>query len=519
MPIDPSRFGPDLSIIDDLVGVLLRRKLVIVVTTIGVLLATYGVLSYITEQYESDARLLVQLGRENTEVPITVEKGSVFTSGVQEEEVNSYVTLLQSRVLVELVVEDLGLDAFDFTPLEPTNLFERVKYTAKQGVRFAKKQVTNLLIFADLKDRLSDRDKVIKLVEGALNIQREGKSNVIYVAVRLPSAELANRTLASVIKHYFELHVGLRQSSGVLSLFNTQTEFYRDEFEKQQGKVAAIRQEWNLSSVDQQRAELLRRLNTLQSQANTELVEIARVSRERQAMVEALVRLPQRLMTSETVEPNPAILKLKTTLVDKRLQRLDVGARYDEQLPAVTTIDEAIDAVSHMLDTEDKSQPGAVTYVPHPFRLQFEKSLEEIDIKEAGLTASSAARATQIEAIQQQLRDLNRGEDLLKLADLELSVVQEKYLSNASRREQARTDQEFDAGRVANVIVLSPPTSQNAAVSPRKMLIMGVGMIAGLMLGFALALALSWTDDTIYSANDLRGAALPPYLGEFRMSA
>lgn len=518
MPDDTAQFGPDFSIIDDLVGVLLRRKLIIVLTTLGMLIATYGVLSYLTEQYESQARLLVKLGRENTEVPITVEKGSVFTSGVQEEEVNSYIKLLQSRVLVEAVIDDVGLDAFDFPLPEPTNLFQRIKRTAKEGVRYAKKQFNELLIVMDLKTRLSDREKVLKLIQESLTVRREGKSNVIYLSVKLPGPQLANRTLGSLLTNYFKHHVGLGHPVNMLAIFDSQANWYHDQYETIQKKIADIRATWSLSSVDQQRSELIQRLGDLQSESDKEQVELARVEHERAATAEALKKIPARLVASETVDPNPALLKLKETLVDKRLQRLEVGARYNETLPAVTTVDDAIREVNGMLSSEKPTQPGPVIYTPHPFRLRFEQSMEEFTIQEAGLAASSTVRSNQIGAIRAELHNLDQGADLLRLAELELSVVKDKYLSNAARREQARVDQALDSSGVADVSILSPPNALNEPVFPRKMLIMGVGGFAGLMLGFGLALVVAWTDDTIYSANDLRGPALPIYLGEFRMS-
>lgn len=518
MNTDPSTFGPDFSIVDDLLSVLLRRKLTIVLTAIGVLGATYGVLSYLTEQYESRAQLLVQLGRENTEVPITVEKGSVFTNGVKEEEVNSYVKLLQSRAMVEEVVDEMGLDAFDLPIPEPTSLFQRVKYTAKQGVRYAKKQLNELLYAMDLKTRLTDREKVVKLVQGALTVRREGKSNVISLTVRLPDAELASRTLQSVLSNYFKRHVGLGHATDMLALFDSQTNWYHDQFEKTQSKISQIRRKWNISSVDQQRAELITRLGDLQSKSDKDQIELARVQTERDATTEALKSIPDRIVTSETVDPNPVALKLKETLVDKRLERLDVGARYTDTLPAVTTVDDAINEVSDMLGAENPTQQGAVTSAPHPFRLRFLQNLEEYNIQQAGLAASSVARRNQILAIRKELRNLDEGADLLKVALLERSVAQDKYLSSASRREQARVDQTLDSSGVADVSVLSPPSTLSEPVSPKKMLIMAVGAFAGLMLGLALALVQSWIDDAIYSAKDLKGASLPPYLGEFRMS-
>ena len=57
----------------DLRAVLVHRKFTIATVFIATVLAGYGALSVLTERYEAHGRLLVKLGRENAEVPLTVE--------------------------------------------------------------------------------------------------------------------------------------------------------------------------------------------------------------------------------------------------------------------------------------------------------------------------------------------------------------------------------------------------------------------------------------------------------------
>lgn len=518
MSQESAPYEPDLSILNDLIAVLLRRKLTILLVTIAVMTVAYGAVNYMTERYESEARLMVMLGRENSEVPLTVQDGSVFTNGIREEEVNSYVQLIKSRSLVEETVDEVGLERFDFSLPEPETFIQRVKYSVKTFVRGAKQRVTDFLIFIQLKEDLTDREKIVGLVQGALSVQREGTSNVIHVAIRLPSNELARDVLERHIENYFDRHVGLRNSGSVLNLFDVQTHAYRDELESHRNRITEIRREWKLSDVTAQRAELLRRLNALETEADDQRSELAQLEQESAEMAEIYDSLPERLIMSEKVEPNPAILQLKETLIQKRLDLIDLAGRYQEDFPLLETVEEAINELDALLASEDATQTGELTYVPHPLRVEFEQGLKQLAVRAAGVRASLGQREQQIDGVTRRIAELNTGEDLLTEAELDRSIAESRFLSNNARREQAMISGELDAIGIANVVVLSPPTTPSEPVFPKKLMIMGISIGAGLMLGFGLALVFEWTDDTIYTSRDLQSVSKMPFIGEFRLA-
>ena len=75
----------------DLIQDVLRHWLLIAIFFVFTTAGTYVTLQLMTPKYESTAALLVKLGRENMQVPNTVNAGSVFSSGVRAEEINSGV--------------------------------------------------------------------------------------------------------------------------------------------------------------------------------------------------------------------------------------------------------------------------------------------------------------------------------------------------------------------------------------------------------------------------------------------
>src|SRR5262249_44167407 len=90
----------DKELITDVISAFARQKTLLLVVFFATLLGAYGIGQLLTERYETTANVLVKLGRENTEVPATVQKGSVTTSGVRKEELQTEVQMLSSRNLI-----------------------------------------------------------------------------------------------------------------------------------------------------------------------------------------------------------------------------------------------------------------------------------------------------------------------------------------------------------------------------------------------------------------------------------
>src|SRR5262249_35659106 len=93
-------------------GLVVQKRKMIVMTVATALLSTYIALQFLSDQYAVEASLLVKLGPENVEVPVTAQSGAVTTFGVRKEEINSEVQMLRSRSLIEQVVGRLGVDSF-----------------------------------------------------------------------------------------------------------------------------------------------------------------------------------------------------------------------------------------------------------------------------------------------------------------------------------------------------------------------------------------------------------------------
>jgi uncharacterized protein involved in exopolysaccharide biosynthesis len=133
-------------------------KLVLIVFLSGVVGTYLALQLFFTNQYETKTKLLVKVGRENTELPPTVINGQVLSQGVRLADINSEVELLSSRSLVEQVVDTIGPENFTFALPKPKSIFGYPKFIVKTVARWGKRQYQEFLILASIKKRLTPRE-------------------------------------------------------------------------------------------------------------------------------------------------------------------------------------------------------------------------------------------------------------------------------------------------------------------------------------------------------------------------
>ena len=498
--------------------ILRRRRQIILFVFLGMLLATYISLQLTTEYYQSEASLLVKLGRENTEMPASVQNGTLVSTGVRKEELNSEVRLLSSRVLLERVVDKIGPDAFAFRPARPHGVFQAIRYGVRMTVRWFKQQAQNLLIVLNLKKELTLRERAILALEDALTVDADKDSDVIALQLRLPSAELGQNALNVLLQVYMEEHIRARRNPQIREFFDQELESKRGQLKELEKARDQVRERWKLSSADEQRSLLLKRLSDIHAQIDANQSEISGLEKQQQAMASSLSAVPDSLRTSEVTTQNPTIQSIKERITSLQLERAKLASRYTDDAEPLKKIDEEIASVQSQLTQEQPTIVASSTSEITPVKKEFSQKLVQDQVDIAALQARDQQLNVPAAAIDSQLRQIDNGEEQLRTAERELKLAEQDYLTYAQRREEAYISEELDLNRIANVSVLSPPSLGFEPVSPRKALIMGLALILGLIIAVGVALLLEYLDDAVHSSGDVEKIAGLRWLGTISIS-
>jgi len=422
--LNESRFERGSDAWAGVLPALRRHKLVISLVFIFTVLSAYLTLEFaLNERYDSVAKLLVKVGRENSEVPPTVQNSALFTQGVRQEDINSEVQLLTSQNIVERVVDQLGQDSFKFEPLPPKTLFQTVKYHVKKAGKWVKAQYKELLYVTNLRKRLDDREAAIVAVTESLNVEHEKDSDVISVRVGLPVSDLAVKVAGTLLDFYFDDHLRVRHIDNGKQFFDTEVAAHRAKLLEADRKRQDIRSEWRINSVEDQRKFLLERLNDANRQIDRIESERSELVSQLSVLQDSINGLPDHLRNNEITNPNPVAESLRQRIATLRASRVTLLSKYTPGSEIVKKTDEEIASLEELLNKENQSQVGSVTSQLNPTKQKFLENIQELEAKIAGLKVAANNYLQVVNSIQDQLDSLKTAEERLDEIDRDRRIA------------------------------------------------------------------------------------------------
>ena len=219
---------------------------VVTVVTVGTLVAP--------SIYQSEAKLLIRVGRESVSLDPTANTGQVITNiGQQREtEVKSELEILKSQDLIEKVVDAIGPSAFLNPPEDSNGTSQKNGSRIKEWIVLLVGRVGSL--FSGLFNQLSDRDRAILAVTKSLEIDAPKASNIITINFETKSRKLAQETINKLIGFYLDKHITVHNTPGSFEFFSKETEQFREALAKKEENLKELKNRTGVASIEEQRA-------------------------------------------------------------------------------------------------------------------------------------------------------------------------------------------------------------------------------------------------------------------------
>ncbi len=457
-PTSPGNFGnfgasggdgslePELeSAAVELTGIVKRRWKIIAAVLFGVLTAaaTYAFTSpaifTATTFLLIDARHADMLGdRQQSERP----------QPVASPEVDSQVEVLKSERIALAVIRKLDLVNND--------VFNR-----KGWLSFEKK--TTPLPPASVRER-----QVLRGFVDSLSIERVNLTYVVQVKFEATdpvlAATVANTIANTYLADQIEARFDALQQARVW--LDKRIQALRKKQMVSEQSVASFRAQHNMVSAgeqtvgDQQLTDLNARLTLARTQTADALAKWQQIQR-----VVAAGDIQAPALTD--VIGNPSMNRLRDQFADLVRRKGDVVNRVGRDHAAVAQLDNEIKQVRELILAELRSVEGSIRNEYEIAKARMEALIKEFEAaKRANVRTDEASI---------QLRDLQRE------ADTNRSLL-ENFLG---RHAIASEQQKFPTSEARVITAATPPLRPS---SPKKKLILAVGSVLGLVLGFAAAL-------------------------------
>jgi len=493
----------------DVVQVLFRRKWIIVVIFGGVSVAAATYALTAPPVYESEAKLLIRIGRENIAVDPSVVAGPMVggVSQNRENEVNSELSILTSKLLAEQVVDTVGPESLLDKPHELSTK-ERI-YQIIQKV-----EVLPLTIMAMVSPQTPSppRDRALKEVVENISVEVEKKTNIISVTFDAKDSETARKTLDALVEGYMDRHIKVHQSQASPQFFEDKAAELQKELSQREKERDEYRLSHGISSIEKQKETLLAQLSSMDSERSTAEADVEASEAKVAALERALRGKSATLVTSETSGiPNATSEKLKSDLTDLKMKETDMSARYPDSYRPLAELRAQIKQAEAMVKKEQTSLT-TVTKGLDPNHQQLQLQLDT----ERAMRDSQKARAekivTELKRVQEKLDELTSLEAEATRLDRDVEVADQEYREYREGLQRARINNAMDLGKVSNVSIVQPATASTVPVRPQKARILALGLFLGLFGGVFCAFVREYMDDTLHNKEDAEAKLGVPVL-------
>ncbi|MHC4805489.1 MAG: GumC family protein [Planctomycetota bacterium] len=482
--------------------IILRRKLVLILSSVLVLAATVIICLTVTPVYETVARIKIKRVEESQVVMSNAPPGFGSLDYIAPTAAVTQAEVVKSSAVVEPVIHELNLKerrtiidtVVSFIPFleNKEKTYVRVDDFIDASIVWAFLQKRNLIV-----EPITDSD-IIEIYAYS-DILEEAKN-------------IANEVMASYIR--FNETLKAKEGSTGSQSIEKQLQRAQKELENASQALQNFQEKEASLNLDDQSKAVVDELQTLEK----ELFELRRDLKaneaSRKALEEELKRQPEFKVTSKGTRANPLIDSVKEDLAELKSKLSGLSVDLTPDHVDVQSLKSQIKILESMLAEEPQQIFGSEESTLNRFKDELIKRYADKIIEYQELKVRDRALLDDIKAYKALLSSLATKKRRLNNLELAVEVAEKKYtrLSDDLNSAQLATSSE-----VANVTVITPAPIPNKddPYYPDFALYLFIALFLGPFVGLGLAFLVDYVDDSLKSQDEIEEHLKLPILASF----
>lgn len=497
----------------NLIEIPFARKYTILVCLLSSLVLGWLAILVWPRTYESHSKLLFQVGRESVSLDPTVTTGqTIVLQKTQEEDINSALQMLQSRQLLEMVVDELGEDPILAGRLpsegEPTT---SLLVRAKDAVRSA---LDSAIDASGLRDDISNRELAILRLSGNIEFDAPKKSTVITVQAMSKTPQMAQAIAQQMVDAFLKLHAQTMQTRGSRNFFIAQTELANKRLLEAQENKRKFLDERKFVSIEAKSDILKEHMSSIEMDLLTTQRELEQALAKSRKLDTDIVALEDITIAAEQENTGTTWGSLRQRVYDLELQELKETAKYVEGHKTLEATRKELEGARRILAEFQKSELKDKNTVPNPLKQKLHEELKLNDSNIAGLRSAIEQRKTQLVSLQKDVASLLQDANYLSQIDRDIDQYTSSLRLLREKEEEARVIDELRTDGISSVSQFQPATLVERPIKPNKKLLFAAFVMLGMVSGFGLAYMREVNSGAIRTAVQAAQRLEVPVIGE-----
>jgi uncharacterized protein involved in exopolysaccharide biosynthesis len=486
-----------------LFGSLRRRKISALFAFAFTLLLVLVGIALCPRTYRSEAKLFVRMGRESVTLDPTATTGQfVPVQSSREIEIRSIRDILESRVLMEKVVEKLGPEYI----LDPPYATAEDKMVAaansqptwlEDAMDITVENVRHYAALVRLSDPVPETEQAVKKLTKTLEVDGGAKSSIILLELESKSPSAAQKILQTYLDVYRELHVRVNRSQENYAFFATQTERLHDQLVLARKKMQQAKDAQGLVSIEVRKTNLQDQISGVEKEIRGVEAKLSGTKASLAASNKRLDEIPARLLTDQVSGMgDPATDTMRPQLYDLEIAAERAKGIFSEEHPERQRIMAQLASAQKIFDQQAKARPTQTSTINRSHQ-ELELMVIENEAVEASVLAELKALEEQRDAMQITLRQLNASDVELAELQTQVDLLQASHREYAENLELSRIDEALRTEQISNVSVVQEPSLILLPVTPNKKLLFAAGSVLAMLNAVGLA---AWRERKRFNA-------------------
>ena len=472
-----------------------RRKWSILTLTVIVMMVTTLIVLSLTPIYRAAATMLFE--QKQSQVVSIEQLYGVEGSG--NDYLQTQFELLKSRSLAERVVRELNLTEHpEFDPRQQPEPLINFSISDLIGSLSIDKLIPGTMP-SDLEkteEEIEEQifDSVTRAFMTRINIEQQGKSQLVQVQVDMADKVLAARAANALATGYIEsqMEARLEMSASATAWMNNRMTELRSKLKSAEDVLQAYREKENLvdmGGVSAISAAELSATSDRMVDARRNRAEAESMYRQVQSMRGASL---DRLASVSAVLSDPLVVQFKTSEAKAKSKVEELSKRYGARHPAM-------EAARTELAAAQASLRGQVEQVVAGIERNYQLAVANENSLRASVNANKA-----------QIQNISRKEFKLRELQREVESNRALYDTFVTRLKEASATSDLDS---ATARVVDTATVPVAPIKPKKALIVVLATFLAGLVGVGLVLLLEALNNTFKSTDEIENTLNLPVLG------
>lgn len=391
--------------------------------------------------------------------------------------------------------------------------FSVIDLLANQGTRDVDTQIAILKgdpIKKQAMETLSESERHVAKEFCEIQVSDVGDTDLVSIAVRTRDKKVSQKLADAICNVYINdsLNQNREQVRGARVYVEDQLKKQKNRLDKAQLALATYKKANKTVDIQSQVQALVTRISDLDSQS-----EKAKSDKlASQASLDTLRRQVRTMPDSRTVPTSltkkPEVTALQAQLTQSQIDLIKAQQEYTDNHPTVVNLKNQINELKRDLRTQAQFEVSSLTNVPNDVKKTLQQQIEQLQAdvwaQEARGTAVARAKG---EAEQQLQKFPGREYQLTKLAQ-ETAALQAAYASLGEKLQGLIIQEQ---AKVSSARKRFPAEAGNL-VAPKKMRILMLALVLGVICGLALAAIVDRMDSRVRSDAEAENITRSPIL-------